>query len=101
MGAEAKCSDWAMNCQSGTKVGTNDAPADSEDGKGLSADKFEELCCEEPPKTCATYSAVWLASQVLNQGCAEDTKFFDTKKLETTVADPAGEAEIKAACCTP
>jgi hypothetical protein len=37
----------------------------------------------------------------LDAGCAADTKFFDTKKLDVNVADPLGEAEVKTACCTP
>jgi hypothetical protein len=36
----------------------------------------------------------------LGAGCVADTKFFDTKKLAVEVADPAGEAEVKTACCT-
>merc|ERR1712241_1616905 len=69
--ADAKCSDWPKNCPSThTKMGTHDAPADSENGKELSDDKFEELCCEQ---TCADQSVAWLAAQALSQGCAVDT----------------------------
>merc|ERR1712194_410257 len=32
--------------------------------------------------------------------CAQDTKFFDTKKNAVTVAAPAGDTEVKIACCT-
>jgi len=56
-------------------------------------------CCDPQP-TCASFQTVWLASQFLNGGCAEDSKFFDLKTLGVEVAAPEGEAEVKAACCT-
>merc|ERR1719416_256473 len=104
--ADAKCSDWnAMSCSSSSKhtVGTNSAPADGTSGKTLTQAKYDELCCEETPKTCATYSGSWIISQALGSGCVASgaTKFFDTKKMSTTVASPQGDAEITAACCTP
>merc|ERR1712161_168232 len=54
----------------------------------------------DPQPTCASFQTVWLASQFLNGGCAEDSKFFDLKTLGMEVAAPEGEAEVKAACCT-
>jgi len=94
-----------MSCSSSSKqtVGTNSAPADGTSGKSLTQAKYDELCCEEPPKTCASYSVAWLLSQAVGSGCLESgaTKFFDTKKMSTTVASPQGKDEIKAACCTP
>jgi len=98
--ADAKCSDWLDNCPAGkVKIGTKSAPADG-DGKSISNAKFNSDCCEDPPKTCATYQASWLLAQATG-GCSTDTKFYDRKKPTTVVAAPHGEAEIKAACCTP
>jgi hypothetical protein len=57
-------------------------------------------CCAPQP-TCASFQLAWLASQLLGAGCVEDSKFFDLKKISVNVADPEGEAEVKAACCTP
>jgi len=55
--ADAQCSDWnLMGCPSGKYLlGTNSAPADSSDGKALSNDKYNELCCVDPMK-CADYT---------------------------------------------
>jgi len=101
--ADAQCSDWnLMGCPIGKSVvGTNSAPADSSNGMGLSQAKYTELCCVDPPKMCSAYSVGWSLSQGLGGGCAEDTKFFDLKKTDVEVAAPQGEAEVKAACCTP
>merc|ERR1712190_485635 len=67
----------------------------------LSRDKYREMCCVEPVRTCNHFSGVWALSQLAGGGCAEDTKFFDLKKADVTVAAPAGETQVKAACCTP
>jgi len=102
--ADAKCSDWAAilgSCDSGKDfIGTNSAPADGADGKSLSSTKYKEMCCVDTPTTCSSYSVVWAAAQLLGGGCAADTKFFDLKKAAVTVAS-AGDAQVKAACCTP
>jgi hypothetical protein len=106
--ADAKCSDWSLTlgaCPAGKDFeGTNSAPADGSDGKTLSQSKYEELCCVDTPQTCTDFSLAWVALQVFGGGCAADTKFFDTKKLAVEVAatstPTAGEAEVKAACCT-
>jgi len=52
------------------------------------------------PPTCATYSVVWGLAQLVAEGCAADTKFFDLKTLATEVASPQGDDDIKASCCT-
>jgi len=101
--AEAKCSDWPKTCSnSKIKVAGNSAPADGSNGKTLTQAKYDELCCVEAPKTCATYSSTWILAQAGNGGCYANsaTKFFDTKKLAAAVASPQGDAEITAACCT-
>jgi len=102
--ADAKCSDWAAvlgSCNSGQNfVGTNSAPPDNADGKTLSSAKYKEMCCVTPPDTCSDFSVAWALSQLAGGGCAEDTKFFDTKKDAATVAAPAGVPQVKAACCT-
>jgi len=98
--ADAKCSDWRLDkgaCTSGSFVETNSAPADSADGKDLSVAKYQEMCCAS---TCSDHSVAWALTQLAGGGCAEDTKFFDLKKTADAVVAPAGEAEIKAACCT-
>ena len=105
--SSAKCSDWAgvYGCVSGTSVqGDNSAAPDGADGKTFSSvDKFREKCCAAPSKSCSDYSVLWIAAQALGNGCSENSAkdFFDRKKLATTVASPQGEADIKAACCTP
>jgi len=101
--ADAKCSDWnSMSCPSSkTKVASNAAPADGSNGKTLTQAKFEEQCCVETPKTCSDFKVDWVLAQGLAQGCMQNTKFFDLKTLSVEVASPAGEAEVKAACCTP
>jgi len=67
----------------------------------LSQNKFQELCCVPEPETCSKFSAAWLISQALGLGCAEDTKFFDLKKLSAQVGGSQEAADVKAACCTP
>jgi len=101
--SEAKCSDWnSMSCSSGTAVvGTNNAPADGENGMTLSQNKFQESCCVTEPQLCSSFSVVWLLSQVAGGGCAEDTEFFDLKTLSAEVGGTQAEADVKAACCTP
>merc|ERR1712194_863092 len=98
--AEAKCSDWRAvlgACDLGQDfVGTNSAPPDNADGKTLSSAKYKEMCCVS---TCSDFSGVWALSQLAGGGCAEDTKFFDTKKDVVAVAVPAGVTEVKEACC--
>merc|ERR1712194_673038 len=94
--AEAKCSDWSAvlgTCDFGHNfVGTSSAPPDT-----LSSANYKKTCCVP---TCSAFSVVWVASQLLGGGCAENTKFFDTKKNAVLVAAPAGGTEVKAACCT-
>ena len=80
---------------------SNSAPADGANGKTLSAAKFKEMCCAQTVKKCSQFAVAWALSQVLGQGCATDKKFFDLKKTAAVVAGPAGETEVKAACCTP
>jgi len=101
--ANAKCSDWStMSCPSGKKiVSSNNAPADGSNGISLTSAKFREMCCIPRTSTCSDFSGGWLALQLLGQGCALDTKFFDTKKSAVGVSAPAEAAEVKAACCTP
>jgi len=103
--ADAKCSDWAAvlgSCPSGeTFEGTNSAPPDGSDGKTLSKSKYQEMCCVGVPQTCSDFSVAWAVTQLLGSGCAADTKFFDLKKTGVEVAAPAGDGEVKAACCTP
>jgi len=86
-----------------SKAGTTSAPGSGGDVKTLSQVEYNDLCCDEPPKTCADYSAAWLVFQGLGTGCSLNsaTKFFDTKKMATTVASPQGDSEITSACCTP
>jgi len=103
--AQAKCSDWSVvlgSCPSGHAfVGTNSAPPDNGDGKTLSKAKYQTMCCVKQLKKCSSFTVAWVISQGLGAGCAADTKFFDMKKATTEVADPAGTAQVKAACCTP
>jgi len=101
--SEAQCSDWnTKSCSRGTNVvATNNAPADGTNGMTLSQDKFQELCCVAPPQTCESFSGAWLISQLAGGGCAEDTEFFDLKKLSAEVGGSQAEADVKAACCTP
>jgi hypothetical protein len=106
--AQAHCSDWSTilgSCPSGQAfVGTNSAPPDGSDGKTLSKAKYQEMCCVTqvvPLKKCSYFAVPWAATQLLGLGCAPDTKFFDNKKADVEVANPAGDAEVKAACCTP
>lgn len=108
--ADAKCSDWAAVlgvCPAGkTFVGTNGAPPDNSDGLTLSKAKYHEMCCTTtvtPPKKCSSFSVTWAAAQLAGGGCAKGgaKMFFDLKKTAVTVASPAGEAQVKAACCTP
>jgi len=102
--ADAKCSDWnAKSCPLGKSlVSSNAAPADGSNGKTLSQDKYEEMCCVVPPKTCSDFSTAWVLAQLLGQGCFSDSakKFFDLKKVAVDVAAPANDAEVKEACCT-
>jgi len=103
----AKCSDWAgvYGCAAGTSLQKDNAAApDGTDGKKFSdVAKFRLKCCVTTPKTCASYSVAWIAASLLNGGCAKANAkdFFDKKKMAVTVASPHGEAEVKAACCTP
>lgn len=106
----AKCSDWAgvYGCASGTVLQKDNSGApDGADGKSFSdVAKFRVKCCAAPPtppKTCSDYSVAWTAAQLLGSGCAASNAkdFFDRKKLAVTVAAPHGDAQIKAACCTP
>jgi FlaG/FlaF family flagellin (archaellin) len=103
--ADAKCSDWQLtlgSCPSGKAFeGTASAPPDGSNGKTLSTSKYQELCCVVVPQTCSGFSLGWAAAQLLGAGCAADTKFFDLKKTSVEVAAPAGDDEVKAACCTP
>jgi len=103
--SNAQCSDWTKSCASGqtSKDGTTSAPADGSNGKTLTQVKYQEMCCDDTPKTCADYSVQWLVSEALGDGCYKNsaTKFFDTKKMATTVASPQGDSEITSACCTP
>jgi len=102
--SEAKCSDWSGvlgMCDAGQSfVGTTSAPPDNADGKTLSSAKYKEMCCVTASATCSDYSVAWAITQLLGGGCAADTKFFDMKKTNVTVAAPKGEAEVKASCCT-
>jgi len=105
--SSAKCSDWAgvYGCATGTVLqGDNSAAPDAADGKTFSSvDKFREKCCAAPAKSCSDYSVLWITAQALNNGCHKNgaKHFFDRKKNAVTVASPQGEAEVKAACCTP
>jgi len=103
--ADAQCSDWAAvlgSCPSGKAfVGTNSAAPDGSDGKTLSQSKYQEMCCIEEPQTCSDFTLGWAAAQLLGTGCAADTQFFDLKKASAEVADPAGDDQVKASCCTP
>ena len=103
--ADATCADWnLMMCSAGQyKVGTNAAVGDSNDGMTLSANSHTTQCCVPTPAptyTCASFSGVWAASQLVGAGCAEDKKFFDLKKSAVSVASTES-ADVKAACCTP
>jgi len=103
--AQAHCSDWAAvkgSCPSGKAfVGTNSAPPDNSDGKTLSTAKYQEMCCVEQHAKCSSFAVAWGVTQLLGEGCAADTKFFDMKKGDVEVAHPEGDAEVKAGCCTP
>jgi len=61
----------------------------------------EQACCAKQ-KTCSNYAAAWLLAQAGGGGCrAGNAKlFWDTKKVNEVVAQPLGDAEKKAACCT-
>jgi len=100
----AKCIDWAVMmgvCPSGKDfVGGYSAPADGANGMTLTKSKYHKTCCVEAPKRCSSYSAVWLTAQLIGQGCVKDKMFFDTKKLTDVVTAPAGDDQVKAACCT-
>lgn len=103
--ADATCADWnLMTCSAGqSKVGTNAAVGDSNDGMTLSANSHSTQCCVPTPAptyTCASFSGVWAASQLVGAGCAVDKKFFDLKKSAVSVASTES-ADVKAACCTP
>jgi len=68
---------------------------------GLTSDTCSAgTCCKKTSKMCADYSAAWVGAQLLGQGCAVDTKFFDTKKMAAVVGGSQGDDDIKAACCT-
>jgi len=108
--SSAKCSDWVgvHSCAAGTSLQKDNAAApDGTDGKSFTAlAKFQEKCCvtpPTPPKKCSDHSVAWILAQAANAGCHKDSNkaFFDKKKLAMTVASPQGEADIKAACCTP
>jgi predicted SnoaL-like aldol condensation-catalyzing enzyme len=105
--ADATCSDWApvKSCNSGDIVAEADQSKSAVDTPGsspwMSNDKFKESCCSTPIETCSQFAVAWAVAQAIGGGCAADHKFFDTKKAGTAVADPAGDAEVKAACCTP
>jgi len=103
----AKCSDWTgiYACAAGTSVQNDKTAApDGADGKSFTAlAKFRETCCATTPKTCATYSAAWMLASLTSGGCLKDgaKDFFDRKKMAVVVASPHGDAQVKAACCTP
>jgi len=104
--ADATCADWLMSCPSGhALVGTNSAPGGGSTGMTLGQEDFESQCCETTPAptsaplTCASFSVVWTASQLLGGGCATDTKFFDLKKVTVSVPSNADD-DVRSACCT-
>merc|ERR1711953_1382038 len=70
--SDAKCSDWAKGgCGLGYEfLSTENAPANSADGKDISTEQYKSTCCKEIPKTCGDYQVQW----ILNQGayCAKD-----------------------------
>lgn len=76
-------------------------------GEPLCATAYEAGCskttCCTAPKKCSEYSVAWMAASLANKGCLKDgaKDFFDRKKMTATVASPHGEAQVKAACCTP
>lgn len=76
-------------------------------GEPLCATAYEAGCskttCCNAPKKCSAYSVAWIAASLLGNGCLKDgaKDFFDKKKMTATVASPHGDAQIKAACCTP
>lgn len=98
----ATCADWTLNsCPADrVKVGTNSAPGGGSNGMTLTQSEFETSCCVAPTYTCESFTGTWVAAQLLGQGCATDTGFFDLKKSGTSVAS-SSTADIKAACCTP
>jgi len=89
----AKCS--AHTCSAGTKK--SNAASISCIGDAASC---TDLTCCNAPITCASYSAAWIISAALGGGCAQDSRFFDLKKLSATVGGSQSEADVKAACCT-
>lgn len=102
--ADATCADWLMICPSGqSRVDTNSARGDGADGMTMSQSGYETHCCVPTPAptyTCASFSALWTAAQLVGGGCAPETEFFDLKKSTVSVASMA-DADVKAACCTP
>lgn len=99
--ADATCFDWPMLCPLGTtRQNANSAPGGGTNGMTLSQSDFETTCCTQTPLTCATFQVAWLTSQLLQQGCHPDGKFFDTKLSSTSVSSNS-VADVKAACCTP
>jgi len=102
--ADATCADWLMSCPSGqSRVDTNAAVGDGNNGMTLSVISHGSQCCRPTPAptyTCASFSGIWAAAQLVGGGCAPDTKFFDLKKSAVSVASTAN-ADVETACCTP